>query len=301
MVVTQAQESVTVNGRKPSHQEIAEILRSRIRNGELQPGSRLPTQGRLAEEFGVERGTVRLALKMLQDDGLLKNVTKGAPPQIAPRAALPTPTGPQPTMVGLGPQLVRAFGRPHVRIDALSLTSETLMIALGEPLRRVHEGTLRPESIEVRLLLPSRDIDLAFPVPVEGEHEAVHKRWLDQRNAQGQVLKHNLLALRSTHEIDVRVTFKALPFTPPVKLYLLNGSEALFAYYMVTRREEPVGGDSEMVELFDALGTKSLLFSFEKPATGEPGEGGKDASFVEESQRWFDALWNTIAGDLTLS
>ncbi|MFI6944270.1 GntR family transcriptional regulator [Streptomyces sp. NPDC050418] len=297
--MTQAQESVTVNGRKPSHQEIAEILRSRIRSGQLQPGSRLPTQGRLAEEFGVERGTVRLALKMLQDDGLLKNVTKGAPPQIAPQTAPPTHAGPQPTMVGLGPQLVRAFGEPHVRIDALSLTSETLMIALGEPLRRVHEGSLRPESIQVRLLLPSRDIDLAFPVPVEGDADAVHKRWLDQRNAQGQVLRHNLLALRSTHEIDVQVSFRALPFTPPVKLYVLNGVEALFAYYMVTRREEMVG-DTSRVELFDTLGSKSLLFSFEKPATGEPG-ADKDSSFVQESQNWFDALWNTIAGDLTLS
>ncbi len=298
--MTQAQESVKVNGRKPSHHEIAEILRNRIRSGELQPGSRLPTQGRLAEEFGVERGTVRLALRMLQDDGLLKNVTKGAPPQIAPQAPPSMPLGPQPTMVGLGPQLVRAFGRPHVRIDALSLTSETLMIALGEPLRRVHEGSLRPESIEVRLLLPSRDIELAFPAPVEGDPEAVHKRWLDQRNAQGQVLKHNLLALRSTHEIDVRVSFKALPFTPPVKLYLLNGSEALFGYYMIMRREEAVGVGSEMTELYDTLGSKSLLFSFERPATGEPGVG-KDASFVQESQSWFDALWNTIAGDLTLS
>ncbi|SDL09653.1 winged helix-turn-helix domain-containing protein [Streptomyces indicus] len=299
MVVTQAQESVTVNGRKPSHHEIAETLRNRIRSGELQPGSRLPTQGRLAEEFGVERGTVRLALKMLQDDGLLKNVTKGAPPQIAPQAAPSVQAGPQPTMVGLGPQLVRAFSRPHVRIDALSLTSETLMIALGEPLRRVHEGTLRPESIHVRLLLPSRDIDLAFPVPVEGDAEAVHKRWLDQRNAQGQVLRHNLLALRATHDIDVQVTFRALPFTPPVKLYLLNGSEALFAYYMIMRREESMDG-RETVEMYDTLGTKSLLFSFEKPATGEPA-AGKDSSFVEESQSWFDALWNTIAGDLTLS
>ncbi|WP_415949831.1 GntR family transcriptional regulator [Streptomyces sp. KLOTTS4A1] len=297
--MTQARESVTVNGRKPSHQEIAEILRGRIVSGELRPGSRLPTQGRLAEEFGVERGTVRLALKMLQDDGLLKNITKGAPPQIAPHGAPAERTGPQPTMVGLGPQLVRAFEQPRVRIDALSLTAETLMIALGEPLRRVHEGTLHPEAIEVRLLLPSRDISLAFPIPVDGDTEAVHQRWLDQRNAQGHVLRHNLLALRATHGIDVQVTFRALPFTPPVKLYLLNGSEALFAYYMITRREETVGTD-QAVELFDTLGSKSLLFSFEGALAAEPGVG-KDASFVQESQSWFDALWNTIAGDLTLS
>ncbi|BFO22690.1 hypothetical protein SHKM778_90780 [Streptomyces sp. KM77-8] len=51
-------------------------------------------------------------------------------------------------------------------------------------------------------------------MPVErsdGAGGPVHERWLAQRNAQGQVLRHNLLALRATHGIDVRVTFRALP------------------------------------------------------------------------------------------
>jgi hypothetical protein len=78
-----------------------------------------------------------------------------------------------------------------------------------------------------------------------------------------------------------------------VKLYLLNGEEALIAYYMLTRREEEV--ESEMLEMYDALGTESLLFSFERRA------GRRDAAFVEESQKWFDALWETITTDLTLS
>ena len=61
-----------MNGsRKLSSQEIAATLRERIRSGDLRPGERLPTQAELAEEFGVERGTVRQALRALQDDGLL--------------------------------------------------------------------------------------------------------------------------------------------------------------------------------------------------------------------------------------
>lgn len=145
-------------------------------------------------------------------------------------------------MVGLAPQLVEAFAVPHVRVDAACLTAETLMLALGEPVRLIHEGKLRPESIDVRILLPSRDINLAFPVSVDaqGDQDPVHQRWLEMRNAQGHVLRHNLRALRSSHGIDVNVTFRALPFTPPVKLYLLNGVEALIAYYMITRREEEV-------------------------------------------------------------
>ncbi|MGW1026155.1 winged helix-turn-helix domain-containing protein [Streptomyces sp. NPDC002577] len=293
MVVTQ--ENVAVNGsRKLTPKDIADTLRDRIRTGTLKAGDRLPTQAELALEFGVERGTVRQALKTLQDDGLLANISKGSPPRIA--APAPARQGPQPTMVALAPRLTAAFAAPKVRIDVVSLTAETLMLALGEPVRLIHEGRIRPDSIDVRILLPSRDIDLAFPVSVDSsgtEEDPVHQRWLAQRNAQGHVLRHNLQALRSSHGIDVRVTFRALPFTPPVKLYVLNGSEALLSYYMVTRRAEEV--ESGTLDMYDALGTESLLFSFEKRA------GSRDTAFVDESQKWFDALWETITTDLTLS
>ncbi|MFC8358754.1 winged helix-turn-helix domain-containing protein [Streptomyces griseorubiginosus] len=293
MVVTQ--ENVAVNGsRKLSPQEIADTLRERIRTGDLKAGDRLPTQAELADEFGVERGTVRQALRVLQEDGLLSNVSKGSPPRIAER--VPSVSGePQPTMVALAPRLTEAFSSPHVRIDAACLTAETLMVALSEPVRLIHEGRIRPESIDVRILLPSRDINLAFPVPVEApdDDNPVHQRWLEMRNAQGHVLRHNLRALRSSHGIDVNVRFRALPFTPPVKLYLLNGEEALIAYYMVSRREEST--DAGVLDMYDVLGTESLLFSFERNA------GDRDGSFVDQSQKWFDALWATITTDLTLS
>ncbi|WP_309097657.1 winged helix-turn-helix domain-containing protein, partial [Streptomyces sp.] len=245
MVVTQENvaESVAVNGSsRPSPQEIADDLRERIRGGELRPGDRLPTQAELAERFGVERGTVRQALRVLQEDGLLTNVSKGSPPRIAVPA--PARDEPQPTMVGLAPRLTEAFSATAVQVDVVCHTSETLMVALGEPLRWIHEGRNRPASIDLRVLLPSREINLAFPRLVEeqGEDDAVHQRWLVMRNAQLRVLEHNLLTLRATHGMDVRVRFRALPFTPPVKLYLLNGQEALIGYYMLTRREEEWGG-----------------------------------------------------------
>ncbi|MEW2292221.1 GntR family transcriptional regulator [Streptomyces sp. NPDC006743] len=292
MVVTQ--ENLAVDGsRRNSPQEIADALRERIRAGELKPGDRLPTQAELAEEFGVERGTVRQALRALQGDGLLSNVSKGSPPRIADAA--PAREEPQPTMVALAPRLTEAFTNRRVRIDVVSHTAETLMLAMGEPLRLIHEGRIRPEAVDVRVLVPSRNIALAFPVPVagRGEDDVVHQRWLAMRNAQGQVLRHNLMSLRATHGIDVRVTFRALPFTPPVKLYLLGDEEALLGYYTLTRREEDWG--DETLDMYDVLGSQSLLFSFLKRA------GQRDAAFVTESQKWFDALWETITTDLTLS
>ncbi|MEV0443036.1 GntR family transcriptional regulator [Streptomyces spectabilis] len=301
MVVSTDQASV--NDRKRpgmpphrSHRDVADELRARIRSGLLRPGQRMPTQAELASEFGVERGAVRQALRILQSEHLLANVSKGSPATVAtPAAPSRDAVRPQPTMVGLAPRIAAAFQASHVEIDALCLTSISLTMAIGEPLRQIHAGRLKPAKVHVRVLLPSRDIDLAFPAPVGGGDAdgPVHRRWLDQRNAQGQVLRHNLLTLRGTHGIDVQVEFRALPFTPPVKLYLLNGSEALFAYYTLAKRGEEIG--QEYLEMWDAQGTQSMLFPFRQ------GDGLRDTTFVEQSHLWFNALWNTISRDLRLN
>ncbi|MFJ6075175.1 GntR family transcriptional regulator [Streptomyces sp. NPDC093065] len=293
MVVTQ--ENVSVNGsRRLSSQEIADALRKRINEGDLKAGDRLPTQAELAEEFGVERGTVRQALRALQDDKLLTNVSKGSPPRIAEPAPV-RDDEPQKTMWALGPRLTEAFSEPQVRVDVLCHTSETLVSALSEPLRLLQEGAVEPESIEFRVLLPAPDIKLAFPVLVaDEENDPVHRRWLGMRDAQARVLELNLLAVRKiSRRVDVRVDFRTLPFTPPLKLYLLNGKEALFGYYLVDQREEEYEGRT--LQMYDALGSHSLLFPFRK----QIGRG--DRAFVEESQKWFDGLWGTISRPMELS
>ncbi|KUL40485.1 winged helix-turn-helix domain-containing protein [Streptomyces regalis] len=279
---------------------MADALRARITAGELRPGQRMPTQAKLADEFGVERGAVRQALRILQSEHLLTNVSKGAPATVAPdlgRALTGPGAPPQPTMVALAPRIAAAFAAPHVEIDALCLTSVSLTLAIGEPLRQIHAGQLKPAKVDVRVLLPSRDISLAFPTPVDASaddaDEQLRRRWLIQRNAQGQVLQHNLLALRTTHGIDVQVSFRALPFTPPVKLYLLNSTEALFAYYTLARSEVEI--DHQQLEMYDAPGLQSLLFAFEQ------GAGLRDTTFVEQSHVWFNALWETISSELVLT
>ncbi|EFG64911.1 winged helix-turn-helix domain-containing protein [Streptomyces sp. SPB074] len=311
---------------------MADELRTRIRTGVLRPGDRMPTQARLATEFGVERGTVREALRILRAEHLLTHATRGAPPAVAdPPARGPGGPGevPRSTTAALGPRIAAAFEQPHVEIRALCLTSVSLTLAMGEPLRQIHAGELKPDRIDLRVLLPDRDIGLAFPAPVErtapagpaaargagpaaqepgsgaygpgstaygagpAAREAVHRHWLAQRNAQGRVLAHNLLALRSSHGMDVHVEYRAIPFTPPVKLYLLNEEEALFAYYTLARRGADYG--STHVETFDAEGTEAVLFAF-----GQDG-GPRDAAFVGQSAAWFDGLWNTISAPLRLT
>ncbi|WP_078629377.1 winged helix-turn-helix domain-containing protein [Streptomyces sp. 142MFCol3.1] len=296
-------EHAPVNGRNRSprphvsHHEVADELRRRIRSGQLRAGQRMPTQAKLADEFGVERAAVRQALRILQSERLLVNMSKGSPATVAdqPEKALTGPEArPQPTTVALGARITAAFAAPHVEIDALCLTSISLTLAMGEPLRQIHAGRIKPAKVDVRVLLPSSDIDLAFPAPVDASSDGrLQRNWLANRNAQGQVLRHNLLALRSTHGIDVNVTFRALPFTPPVKLYLLNGAEALFAYYTLVKREEEI--DHVHLEMYDVQGTQSMLFPFTQ------GAGLRDTTFVEQSHLWFNALWETISSELVLT
>lgn len=58
--------------RRRLHQEIAERLRDAILEGEVQPGDRLPPERDLARSFGVNRASVREAIKVLEGLGLVR-------------------------------------------------------------------------------------------------------------------------------------------------------------------------------------------------------------------------------------
>jgi len=51
---------------------IAETMRQRIDSGEWQPGAQIPTINTLAKEFDVAVVTIRQAVEMLEQDGMLK-------------------------------------------------------------------------------------------------------------------------------------------------------------------------------------------------------------------------------------
>ncbi len=61
----------------PMHRRIAEAVRRSIRAGAYPPGSQLPSERELAEEFDVSRGTVRQALATLRAEGVVAS-RKGA-------------------------------------------------------------------------------------------------------------------------------------------------------------------------------------------------------------------------------
>lgn len=61
---------------EPLYQQLAELLREQIRSGQLPPRSRVPSIKRLMQEHEMGEMTVRHALKLLKDEGLL-TVTNG--------------------------------------------------------------------------------------------------------------------------------------------------------------------------------------------------------------------------------
>lgn len=85
----------------PIHEQISEALRSRIRAGELPVGSRLPAESTLMTEFGVARGTVRRALRTLNEQGIVQTL-QGKGTYV--RSGRPEPSIAQ-TLVGLSEAL----------------------------------------------------------------------------------------------------------------------------------------------------------------------------------------------------
>jgi GntR family transcriptional regulator len=58
----------------PLYVQLAGILRGMIRSGELQPRTPVPSESYLQEQHGVSRGTVRMAVAILRDEGLVVTI-----------------------------------------------------------------------------------------------------------------------------------------------------------------------------------------------------------------------------------
>ncbi|MFE9694457.1 GntR family transcriptional regulator [Micromonospora sp. NPDC005806] len=51
--------------------QLADLLRDRITSGDLAPGASLPSELRLAQEYGMSRTSVRQAISLLRSEGLV--------------------------------------------------------------------------------------------------------------------------------------------------------------------------------------------------------------------------------------
>lgn len=161
----------------------------------------------------------------------------------------------------------------------------------------IADGALAPRSVAVRVLIPGRDTRLVIPRLVADPLDTRPMERLHRlRQTWASVLRLSLAALKDQYGVpEVSCEIRSVQATPLHKLYLLNGTEALSGYYRVTERTvEDLAGEEMLI--YDVMGLDSFLFRH----TADPGGTGRTgephgSTFVEESRRWFDSMWTTIA------
>ena len=57
-----------------AYARVAEDIAARIASGELAPGTRLRAERQLAEHYGVAYGTIRRAMQVLRERGLITTI-----------------------------------------------------------------------------------------------------------------------------------------------------------------------------------------------------------------------------------
>lgn len=57
--------------RRPAYEQLADLLADQIERGELAAGQILPSEPYLSGEYGLSRSTVRVALQLLRERGLI--------------------------------------------------------------------------------------------------------------------------------------------------------------------------------------------------------------------------------------
>lgn len=83
---------------RPPYRQIAASIRQAILEGELEPGSPLPTGQQLAKFFGVSRMTVQTAIRVLRDEGLLHS-RSGSGVYVCEKAEPPPPDDNEPPLL----------------------------------------------------------------------------------------------------------------------------------------------------------------------------------------------------------
>lgn len=58
-------------GPVPVFRQMAEIIRARIARGDWQPNRPIPSEAQLVQTYGIARETVRKAIRVLVDDGVV--------------------------------------------------------------------------------------------------------------------------------------------------------------------------------------------------------------------------------------
>ncbi|WP_431928470.1 GntR family transcriptional regulator [Nonomuraea jabiensis] len=145
---------------------IADQIAAKIRQGDYSVGSWLPSERELAQEHQANRSTIRNAIKLLVNEGLVAHVPRQgvrvAAPGTAPtatqtlRAEAEIPCGPPRcclTLAGMTAWLVSQDRLALVRIDDIASVQ---IVVPGEPDPRLHPTKRLDRAEEVQIMVGSR-------------------------------------------------------------------------------------------------------------------------------------------------
>jgi GntR family transcriptional regulator len=192
----------TVEQRTPQYLRIYRVLKRRIDGGELAPGARLPAQRLLSRDFSVTLMTLRQAIQLLEQEGLVETRhglgTFVAPKQVCYELSHLRSFAQEMNAQGLALTtrvLSHGFARPSPEVCArLALDGdesvfefERLRLIDGQPV--VYQRSQVPQWLGLALA----DVDLsagslydslrALSVEVRRAHETIHPLALDERQA----------------------------------------------------------------------------------------------------------------------
>lgn len=68
----------------PLYVQLADLLAAQIERGDLEPGQPLPSEEHLRQEHGLARGTVRAAIRLLNERGVVRTL-QGRGTYVLPR------------------------------------------------------------------------------------------------------------------------------------------------------------------------------------------------------------------------
>jgi GntR family transcriptional regulator len=184
----------------PRYHQLQQILRKRIESGEFKPDDQFPTENQLCQEYGVSRGTVGRAIKILVDEGWLRRVrgrgTFVNRPSLSSFFHLTNfaddmrQRGLEPSTKLLGQEVIPAD-------DQIANVLEIPVNAQVIKISRLRLANDRPMAYETRYLA----YDLCPQVIDEDlEQQSIHSLLID---------KYDIPLIRACHTIEARVISEA--------------------------------------------------------------------------------------------
>lgn len=194
----------------PKYQSIANSLRQEIENGQYSTQKLLPTEQLLCQRFQISRQTVRRALSMLEDEGLITR-RQGSGSRLRERAE------PE-TMLNCTIAVVTTYISDYIFPGILQGMETTLSASSSAPLLFATQNQISTERKILQTLLTMKDLD---GVLVEGTKTALPNPNLDL---------YQKLMERGTRLVFLNGTYPELSDTPSVLADNYGGGRLLVEY-----------------------------------------------------------------------